>query len=131
MKNKILTILGVILMIIILAIGLFIFYQPARYIMVDFIKTTISTVSRYSHRFKDGGKVCTDSSQCISNKCIYDEFETFGDITNCHHNDIQLLPEDTDIRGKCQKYPLDIFSWKCIRILKDRVITYECGCAIQ
>lgn len=148
MIKKILIVVTAIIITVIIAGGLILFNQQAR----NSVRPLLILAGKYIcdarmgdyqcsygwgtqcsciPRSIDGGKPCTDSSQCVSNKCIYDEFETHGDVSKCFHEDIPISPGDTSIKGKCQTYAFSILDWKCIGVITNGAIRYECGCAIQ
>ena len=99
------------------------------------------------NRYKDGGKSCTNSSQCSSNKCLLksSQLEQLGyniypnsNITNaagkyenCSLKEIDKLPDHLDQIGECQTFRFNMLTWGCIGVLNDGNVKFECGCAVQ
>lgn len=98
-------------------------------------------------RYKDGGKSCTNSSQCSSNKCLLTSSQlkqlgyniypnsnitnAAGKQENCSLKEIDKLPDNLNQVGECQTFPLSILEWGCIGVLNNGNVKFECGCAVQ
>ena len=163
--KKIITVVGVLCLLGIVIIGA-VYFLPYRLLpkisVVDSVKEYICSVQKGDYRcsygwgkdcycqkrWSDGGKSCTNSSQCSSNKCVLsssqlkqlgfndlyinsNEINTNGDSKKCLINGIDKLSENIAQNGQCQEFPLDDFSWHCIGVLNNGNVKFECGCAIQ
>lgn len=96
------------------------------------------------YRYKDGGKPCTNSSQCSSSKCLlkssqleqlgYDVYPDSnitngaGKYENCSLKDIDKLPDNIDQVGECQTFYFDLEVWGCVGVLNNGNVKFECGC---
>lgn len=93
-------------------IGVLGFLSPSvltpRYLFCN-IRGGAIELNRCLERYSDANKPCTDSSQCLSKRCIVESHTAQELFKKCRIKDSSIFNEvhecDFDIRGRCDTHP--------------------------